>query len=737
MEKSGFLLLVGIYVIFMLSLSLSSGAVEEDRKVYIAYLGSLPGGEYFPSSHHSSMLQAVFKQSSVANYLIRSYSRSFNGFAAKLSDEEAKKLASMKGVVSVFPSKVYYLQTTRSWDFMGFNETVKRNLTVESDVIVGVIDSGIWPESESFSDEGFGPPPKKWKGSCKGGQNFTCNNKLVGAQVYGQDSARDTEGHGTHTASTAAGNNVEDVSFFGLAKGTARGGVPSARIAAYKVCSEEGCASADILAAFDDAIADGVDLITISIGADSSSEFYQDPIAIGAFHAAEKGILVMQSAGNSGTSGPQSVISVAPWKLTVAASTMDRLFIDKVVLGNGETLTGFSINSFSLNRTKFPLVYGLQATSDCDETSARICEIGCLNSSLVKNKIVLCDEFGGQEEAHVAGALGSILQTSIDNVSFVVPLPALALSIDNYDSVKSYLSSNEQPEAEILKSETIEDSAAPVVASFSSRGPNLIVPEILKPDISAPGVDILAAYSPAASPSSIATDERRVKYNIISGTSMSCPHVAGVAAYVKTFHPDWSPSAIKSALMTTAFPMDPSNNPDGEFAYGSGHVNPVKAINPGLVYDTVKGDNIRFLCSIGYGEGTIRQISGDNSSCPENSENLLPRDFNYPSLTAAVPAGDSFTVNFHRTVTNVGVARSTYNVELSSNSKLDVKVTPEVLSFKSLKEKKSYNVTVTGQALGNSSMLSTSLVWSDGTHSVRSPIVIHTYEGVQRVVRIS
>ncbi|XWS28906.1 hypothetical protein CRYUN_Cryun25bG0112100 [Craigia yunnanensis] len=777
MAKSGFLLFLGISVILMLSMSLSSGAVEEDRKasiiyifqmnfilfkrqtlkllpelrhnynnvclwamaiimtqVYIAYLGSLPEGEYFPSSHHSSMLQAIFKQSSVANYLIRSYGRSFNGFATKLTNEEAKTLARMKGVVSVFPSKVYHLQTTRSWDFMGFNVTVKRNATSESNVIVGVIDTGIWPESESFSDEGFGPPPKKWKGSCMGGRNFTCNNKIIGAQVYASDTARDVEGHGTHTASTAAGNNV-DASFFGLAKGTARGGVPSARIAVYKVCNE-GCTSAALLAAFDDAIADGVDVITISIGSDSSSEFYQDPIAIGSFHAAEKGILVMQSAGNSGTSGPRSVSSVAPWILSVAASTTDRLFIDKVLLGNGEILTGYSINSFNLNRTKVPLVYGLEVTSDCDESDARICWYDCLKRSLVKNKIVLCDEFRGQEQAQEARALGTILPTSFDNISFVVTLPASALSINDYDRVKTYLTTTKQPEAEILKSETIEDSTAPVVAPFSSRGPNLIVPDILKPDISAPGVDIMAAYSPVVSPSGTTTDERRVKYNIISGTSMSCPHVAGVAAYIKTFHPDWSPSAIRSAIMTTAFPMDPSNNPDGEFAYGSGHVNPVKAINPGLVYDIVKGDNIRFLCSIGYGEGTIRQISGDNSSCPENSENLLPRDFNYPSLTAAVPIGDSFTVNFHRTVTNVGVAKSTYNVEVPANSKLKVKVIPEVLSFKSLKEKKSYNVTVIGEALSNSSMVSTSLVWSDGTHSIRSPIVIHTYEGVQRTVSI-
>ncbi|KAL4382893.1 hypothetical protein GQ457_15G028870 [Hibiscus cannabinus] len=723
MTSSSFLLFLHISAILMLCISISPAAAEGDRKA-----------NYIPTSHHFSLLQALFKQSSVEDYLIRSYRRSFNGFAAKLTDEEAKKLASFKGVVSVFPNKVYHLQTTRSWDFMGFTQTVKRNATVESSVVIGVLDSGIWPESDSFSDEGFGPPPQKWKGSCKGGQNFTCNNKLIGARSYVGDSvtesARDIVGHGSHTASTAAGNHVGKASFYGLAEGTARGGVPSARIAAYKVCSEHSCTSEAILAGFDDAIADGVDLLTVSIGSVGSSEFYEDSIAIGAFHAAEKGILVVQSAGNSGTS--QSVTSVAPWILSVAASTIDRYFIDKVVLGNGKTLTGLSVNSFSLNRTKVPLIYGEQASTGCPERASRICLFGCLDKSLVKNKIVVCDDISQALSAtHVAGALGSIVQTSRQNTSFVVPLPASALRTDDYESVMSYLKSTKQPVAEILKSETIQDSWAPVVAEFSSRGPNRILfsLNVMQPDISAPGVNILAAFSPVVSPSSVETDERRVKYNILSGTSMACPHVAAVAAYVKTFHPDWSPSAIKSALITTATPMDTSRNPDGEFSYGSGHVNPIKAINPGFVYDNVENDNIRFLCSIGYSEDNIRTISGTNSSCPKNSSKTLPRDFNYPTLTALVEAGGSFTVNFQRTVTNVGVATSTYNATIASDSKLDVKVTPQVLSFKTLWEKKSYNVTVKGRALAEMSMASASLTWSDNIHNVRSPIVIHTYKG--------
>ncbi|TYI12631.1 hypothetical protein ES332_A08G001900v1 [Gossypium tomentosum] len=728
MSKSSFLLLLDIFVILMLCISLCHGAVDDDRKVYIAYLGSAPDRDYIATSQHSTMLQALSTHSSVENYLIRSYKRSFNGFAAKLTNEEAKKLASFKEVVSLFPSKVYHLHTTRSWDFLGLNQTTKRNATAESNVIVGVIDSGIWPESDSFSDEGFGPPPKKWKGACKGGQNFTCNKKLIGARVYATDSARDMDGHGSHTASTAAGINVRNASFYGLAEGIARGGVPSARIAAYKVCDDTGCTSEDILAAFDDAIADGNDLLSVSLGPESSSEFYLDPIAIGAFHAAEKGVLVVQSAGNSGLAGFQSVASVAPWILSVAASTTDRHFVDKIVLGNGKIQTGLSINSFSLNRTKVPLVYGLQASSDCDEFSARLCLPNCLNKTLVKKKIILCDDMQGVDEAYNAGALGLITKYRSNDVSFVVPLPAITLSSKDYDSVTSYLNSTKQPKAKILRSETITDKFAPIVASFSSKGPNFIVPDILKPDISAPGVDILAAYSPVASPSITTTDKRRVKYNIISGTSMSCPHVAGAAAYVKTFHPHWSPSTIKSALMTTAFPMDALRNQGAEFAFGSGHINPVKAIDPGLVYNTVKGDNIRFLCSIGYDEGSIKNIAGNNTSCPKTNTKMLPRDFNYPTLTTLVPAGKPFKVTFHRTVTNVGVARSTYNATIATLSELEIKVVPQVLSFKSLTEKKSYNVTVSGKALGEQSMVSATLIWSDGTHNVRSSIVIHTYE---------
>ncbi|RYR56655.1 hypothetical protein Ahy_A05g022334 isoform B [Arachis hypogaea] len=588
-------------------------------------MGSLPNGDYAPASQHSSMLRQVMGNDFAEHSLIRSYNRSFNGFAAKLTDQEVHDLARMDEVVSVFESKTLKLHTTRSWDFMGFQDKRRRS-PGESDIIIGVIDTGIWPESDSFSDYGFSPAPKTWKGECAGGNNFTCNKKIIGARKYIDDggsssSARDNVGHGSHIASIAAGNKVKDASFYGIAKGIAKGAVPSSRLAVYQVCVTERCVEADILKAFDDAIADGVDLITISLGRQEEVDFKLDVIAIGSFHAMEKGILTVQSCGNSGPSRG-TITSVAPWLLSVAASIMDRRIIDKFSLGNGQTLSGRSINSFA-----------------------------------------------------------------------------------------------------ILKSEAMNDPNAPYIADFSSRGPNPLIPEILKPDISAPGVEILAAFSPNANPSGFPGDNRHVKYNIMTGTSMACPHVTGIAAYVKSFHPDWSPAAIKSSIMTTAIPMNGSQDLKN-FAYGAGHVNPVKVIDPGLILDLSKDDYVNFLCDIGYDTATVRKISGDNSACSSSSGKSLLKDINYPSIVYQVQLIQPFMVNFTRTVTNVGIANSTYKASVTKISNINITIVPQVLSFKSLGEKQSFSVNVAGGKFSKPIVLSSSLVWTDEKHRVRIPIIV-------------
>ncbi|KAI3915341.1 hypothetical protein MKX01_035600 [Papaver californicum] len=721
-----------IYFLAIASINVSCYAQNEDRKVYIVYMGELPTeAEYTPMSYHQNILQEIVEGSSVQDTLVHSYKRSFNGFSAKLTEKEVQKLSGMEGIVSIFPNRIYQLQTTRSWDFIGLPENVKRMPNVESDTIVGIIDSGIWPESASFSDDGFGPPPKKWKGVCDGGANFTCNNKLIGARYYGdvsgEGSARDTEGHGTHTASTAAGNIVEGASFFEIAKGNARGAVPSARIAAYKVCGSDGCASDSILAGFDDAIADGVDILSVSLGGSDAASFDIDPIAIASFHAMKKGILTSHSAGNSGPE-PQTVTSNAPWLLTVAASSTDRRVMDKIVLGNGKTFQGLGVNGFKLNGTEFPLVYGDNVSTICEPLSAKSCESGCLDKELVEGKIVICDSPRAVSVPFISGALGTImvsdpLQARFD-VSFVYPLPAALINTTTGDLVKSYLKSTKKPVATILRTQSIKDSEAPVVVSFSSRGPNSISPDIVKPDISAPGVDILAAFSPVANPSSVDGDIRSVKYNILSGTSMACPHVTGAAAYVKTYHPDWSPSAIKSALMTTAFVMNNTKNSDAEFAYGSGQIDPVKALNPGLVYDADADDYVQFLCGIGYDSSKVKLIT--NSTCPsKGTTSHQPRNLNYPSFGAHVEAAEKINLKFTRTVTNVGTT-STYKVKITSDDRITVSVEPKVLSFKLSNEKKSFVVNIVGDRLGSDEMATASLVWSDGVHTVRSPIVVYS-----------
>ncbi|CAL0314756.1 unnamed protein product [Lupinus luteus] len=697
-------------------------ASDDNPKLYIVYMGSLPKTPYSLTSVHLSMLQEVFNDDDATNSLIHSYKRSFNGFAAMLTNQQKEKLSKMKGVVSIFPSINLQLYTTRSWDFIGLPETVKRNRAIESDVIVGVLDSGIWPESDSFNDQGFGPVPKNWKGACAGGTNFTCNKKIIGARYYTGKSARDLKGHGTHTASTAAGNYVDNASFYGLAQGIARGGVPLARIAAYKTCGDEGCDSAAILSAFDDAIADGVNIISVSLGGSSQLPFDQDSIAIGSFHAIERGILTVNSAGNRGPV-PRSTSSVAPWILSVAASTIDRRFIDKVVLGNGKTLIGVSVNSFTSNGTQI-LIAKKNNGPECSKQDAHACN--CLDSSLVEGKIILCNAGRILDKDYIKGnPAGAIIQSRRKGLSAAVtPLPSVSLYDTEFQLLKAYTNSTDNPKAEILKSETVKDDDAPVVASFSSRGPNTIAPEILKPDISAPGVNILASYSRAVSPSRSKFDKRSPKYNVISGTSMACPHVSGIAAYLKTFHLDWSPAAIKSALMTSAQPLKGSEDDIGEYAYGSGHVNPIPAIDPGLVYDISVEDYIETLCNLGYNNIKVKLISGKDNACSNAPDRSLVKNINYPALAIDVEPTASFTINFSRIVTNVGLPNSTYKATILPNPRIKVTVVPNILSFKSLGEKQSFVVTVIGDTLPKTTVLTSSLVWSDGIHNVRSPIVI-------------
>ncbi|KAI9085173.1 hypothetical protein K1719_032884 [Acacia pycnantha] len=704
---------------------------------YIVYMRNTPSGDAPKSMLHMSMLQQALGSEGAANAHVHSYKRCINGFVATLKEEDVQKVSAMEGVVAVFPNGKKYLHTTRSWDFIGFPETVKRAST-ESDIIIGVIDSGIWPDSPSFNDSGFGPPPSKWKGSC---YNITCNNKIVGAKYFRLDrnfgeedimSPIDSKGHGTHTASTAAGGAVRSASFYGLGLGTARGGVPSARIAVYKVCWADGCQDADILAAFDEAISDGVDLISVSLGGESPEHYFNDSTSIGAFHAMRHGILTSTSAGND---GPylSTITNVAPWALSVAATTTDRKFVTKIQIGD-TVLEGVSLNTFDLNSTQYPIVHGENVPNTLkgyDSSTSRFCLEDSMDQNLVKGKIVLCDAlYGPVKIGFASGAAGIIIRLNtieLPDVALPFALPASVISLKygttSNNMIETSSSSNDNIiTATILKSSHGSNTLAPYVASFSSRGPNLITLDILKPDIAAPGVEILAGWSPKSVPSGVKGDNRQTHYNIISGTSMACPHASALAAYIKSFHPSWSPAAIKSAIMTTATHMESQKN-EAEFAYGAGHINPTKALNPGLVYDANETDYINFLCGQGYNDSLLQVITGENTTCASVTHGSV-WDLNYPSFAVSTTSLQFHARIFTRTVTNVGSPTSIYEAFVTSTEGLDIQVSPPRLSFSSLGQKLSFNVSISGFV---SSIASASLVWNDGKYQVRSPITVFLY----------
>ncbi|KAH7510917.1 hypothetical protein FEM48_ZijujUnG0064700 [Ziziphus jujuba var. spinosa] len=601
---------------------------------------------------------------------------------------------------SYMPSK---LHTTRTPDFLGLgkkSEALFPAIDKLSEVVIGVIDTGVWPESKSYDDTGLGPIPSGWKGKCELSNNFNssnCNRKLICARFFSRgytvafghidnmvesESPRDNDCHGTHTSTTAARSAVAEVSLFGYASGTASGMAPQARIATYKVCWLRGCLSSDVLAAVDEAIEDGVDILSMSIGGGLST-YYRDPIASGAFSAMPHGIPVSCSAGN-----PGSLSNVAPWITTVGAGTLDRNFTAYLSLGNGNKYKGISLyTGKSELDLLFPLVYGDSASNS---TSGNLCLPYSLIPEKVAGKIVICDR----------GANPRILKGQV-----VKNAGGARMILTHTDS---HGESDTNPTAKISFGGTrfgIKPSA--VVASFSSREPNPLAPEILKPDLIAPGMNILAGWTNKAGPTGLGSVKRCVSFNIISGTSMSCPHVSGLAALLKAEHPEWSPAAIRSTLMKTAYITYKNGeiiqdfatgNPATPFDYGAGHVDPVAALDPGLVYDAGVQDYLSFPCALNYDRYEI--ILATNVNFTRNSRKKYSlRDFNYPSF--AVPlqtalgkggagVGVSTSVKYTRTLTNVG-APAKYKVSVSSKlSSVKILVEPQLVSFSQTYEKKTH-----------------------------------------------
>ncbi|XAR63130.1 Cucumisin [Bertholletia excelsa] len=745
MSRDGYInsLLYFFYLLLSILLCLVAADEDSEKEFYIAFLKDQPvDSETVLQSHINILSILKGNEAEAKESLVYSYRKSFNAFAAKLYAAEADELSSMDDVLHVFKNQYHKLHTTRSWDFIGLPLTARRHLGTESDIIVGVMDTGSTPQSESFSDKGFGPPPAKWKGSCAHFANFSgCNNKLIGAKYFKADkvddpddilSPIDVDGHGTHTSSTAAGNLVQGANLYGLAQGTARGAVPAARVSIYKVCwSSSGCADMDLLAAFEAAIHDGVDVISISVGG-VTGDYVSDSIAIGSFHAMKKGVITVASAGNEGPS-LESLSNHAPWIFTVAASGIDRGFRSKVVLGNGRTISGIGVNVFDPTQKLYPLVNGEDvAKSSASREGARSCFEDSMDPRKVKGKIVLCrlEMWGVDSFVKGLGGIGTIIESEVMlDVAQIYMAPSTMVNTTVGETVRKYANSTRSPSAVIYKTHESK-IRAPFIASFSSRGPNPRTMLILKPDIAAPGVDILAAYTPIKSLTGLKGDTLHSKFTLMSGTSMACPHVSGVAAYVKSFHPDWSPAMIKSAIMTTAKPMSARVNKEAEFAYGAGQVRPTKAVSPGLVYDMDVISYIQFLCREGYQGSAIAVLAGLKTV---NCSALLPGvgndALNYPTMQLALKTKKGPTTGvFRRTVTNVGPSPSIYNATIRAPKGVEITVQPMSLSFSKVLQQRSFKVVVKSEPTKSTKMVSGSLLWRSPRHVVRSPIVVYSPE---------
>jgi subtilisin family serine protease len=667
------------------------------------------------------------------------YVYSYNGFAARLTGAQAQKLRSTDGVVAVTRDKLRHVDTSTTPQFLGLSDPggLWDDLggvgKAGEDVVIGVVDTGIWPESASFSDQDdfvfrtgsaaiahrvYDAPPSTWHGTCEAGEQFSsslCNNKLIGARYYldgfgksGIDgaeyiSARDHDSHGSHTSSTAAGNHGIQPTGVASTFGPISGMAPRARIAAYKVCwngDAGGCADSDSMAAIDQAVADGVDVINYSIGATTESP-YLDSVEVAFLFASRAGVFVSTSAGNEGP-GASTLDHPSPWLTTVAAGTHPRAASATLTLGNGAKYTGASANTTQV--TGSVILSTTSGLASADATQVAQCYSGTLDPARVTGKIVVCDRGGNVRidkslAVQQAGGIGMILaNVSANSLNADLHyVPTIHINDTDGAAVKDYVKTAGGGATATIGVVSNQPSPAPYMAAFSSRGPSKNAGgDILKPDLTAPGVDILAAVSPDSGRS----------FDLLSGTSMASPHVAGVAALLKDAHPTWSPAAIKSALMTTAYPtLD-----GGTFDHGAGHIKPNSAVDPGLVYDLGFDDYRGFLkgqalCNLCFGSSPATAIEASN--------------LNLASITVGDLAG---VQTITRTVTNVGNA-GTYRVTVNEPAGFDVTVNPRRLTL-AAGASATYTVTIARSKAAFGTYQFGSLTWSDGSHDVKSPITV-------------
>lgn len=723
----------------------------------IAKTAPAPGEKYNARSSEAQMYSArigqqqdaVLARVGASSGLVYSYRHVFNGFAARMTGAQAAKLRGDKTVRQVWEDQAIPLDTDNSPRFLGILNKkeglrAKRGLRGEG-IIIGDIDSGIVQEHPSLDPTGFGPPPAGWGGICQAGEGFAatdCNNKLIGARYYIDGfgagnvvpeefiSPRDSDGHGTHTATTAAGNENVQAVLAGQPVARISGIAPRARLAVYKACWQApgapsaGCQFSDSAAATDQAIADGVDILTFSVGTNYS---FVDPQDIAFLFATDAGIFVSRSAGNEGP-GPETTAAGEPWVTTVAASTLSgplftlaaKVNSPAAVAGNYSALE--SSISKSLQETG-PVTNDLAAANPIDACTA-------LPAGSLAGKIGLvlrgtCNFDVKLTNAANAGAIAVLMYTSTTSPKTVMggvanaqTLSIPAVMIDNAPgaAILAQITGGATVNVTLAAGNFItEQMQGNVMAGFSSRGPYPNVADWVKPDVTAPGVNILAGATPEPNDGSFGGF-----FQYLSGTSMSTPHVAGLAALIREAHPDWSPAAVKSAIMTTArqnvVKEDGVTKAD-PFDIGSGHVNANKTIDPGIVYDAGTNDYLAASCNTEspiVGPGDCTTLEGLGYS-------LDPSDLNLASIgVGALPGKQTVT----RYVTNVSGKFSKYAATYKAPPGYRVDIKPNQMNLQP-GQTKSYTVTITNRTAPPGEWRFGWLRWKDQhKHNAYSPIVV-------------
>ena len=685
----------------------------------------------------------------------QSYTLALNGFSATLSATQLAALSANKQVASLAPDEIKHVTATPSTSFLGLDgdngvwSKIGGLDNAGKGIVLGVLDTGFAPENPSFAGKPLGTTAgaepyrdgattvfaksdgSTFTGICQTGVQFTsadCNTKVIAARYYLDGfgaskigtiatgeyaSPRDGDSHGSHTASTAAGNARVPATVDGVDYGTITGVAPAAKIAAYKVCwsgpdptveTDDGCATSDLVAAIDQAVADGVDVINYSIGG-SAAQTTVSPTDQAFLGAAAAGIFVSASAGNSGP-GASTLDNASPWVTTVAASSIPT-YEATVTLGDGKKYGGASI---TVDRTAgaTPLSGPLVSSTSvalAGAANANLCFAGSLDPTTAVGKIVVCergsnDRVAKSAEVKRAGGIGMVLvnvvpgSTDLDSHS----VPSVHLDAKYHDAVLAY-AATAGATATFTPDNTAGDTPpTPVVAGFSSRGPVLADgSDILKPDITAPGVAIIADGANAAG--------AEPTFKFISGTSMAAPHIAGLAVLYLGVHPSATPAEIKSAMMTTAYDTkaDDGSAVTDPFTQGAGHVDPTKYFSPGLLYLNDLDDWYSYIQGIGYDVG---------------AEPIDASDLNLASIGIGALTG-SQTVT--RTVTSTQAGTFTAKASIPG---VDVTVSPSTLSFDAAGQSKSFTVTFARTTAPLEQFATGSLDWTSGSTSVRSPLAV-------------